>query len=460
MKKKLLKFCFLASSLLMTACAVDNPQSEQNSSVISSLQETSSSSVSSEALNTSSVQSEIIESSVESSEANQFVDIASELKLDETSSRKRLVVTVDKKGFVDGDTTHFKGNAEIAEDGLIKARYCCIDTPESTGRIQPWGKKASNFTRSKLENAAEILIESETDKWNPDSTGSRYMLYVWYRPAAGEDFRLLNLEILQNGLSATKGFSGTIYENYFQRALDQAIKLKLDYFSDEKDPDFDYSTGTEVTLKELRTNSQEYKDKKVRFSGLVTKIDNNTAYVQDYDIEDNFTYGFDVYMGFQTFDIIQVGNRVSFCGTVQYYETGDSWQVAGLQYYPLRPDHEGNLRLEEENVPFEPIPLTAEDISSNGNNYISTYCSMENLTINSIYTTNNGGPNDGAMTLTCKDASNNTVSVRTSVLYDSQKNLIVEKDLLNKTIDIVGIVETYESKIQMHVYAYSDITIR
>ena len=38
------------------------------------------------------------------------------------------------------------------ENGVLKARYIAINTPESTGSIEPWGKKAANFTKTKLQS--------------------------------------------------------------------------------------------------------------------------------------------------------------------------------------------------------------------------------------------------------------------------------------------------------------------
>ena len=78
----------------------------------------------------------------------EFVDYVDQLTLDMNSSTAKLEVTV--KLFVDGDTTHFHVPQEISADGILKARYIAVNTPESTGQIEEWGKKASNFTREKL----------------------------------------------------------------------------------------------------------------------------------------------------------------------------------------------------------------------------------------------------------------------------------------------------------------------
>ena len=111
--------------------------------------------------------------------------------------RQRVAVN----NYVDGDTTHFIVPASVDPSGEFRARYIAVNTPESTGKIEEWGKAASRFTKEKLENAEEILIESDSDQWNPDSTSSRYLVWVWYRPAGEQDYRNLNIELLQNGLA-------------------------------------------------------------------------------------------------------------------------------------------------------------------------------------------------------------------------------------------------------------------
>ena len=91
------------------------------------------------------------------------------------------------KTFVDGDTTHFNMPENSISGNVLKARYLAINTPESTGQIEEWGKKASNFTKSKLSSATSIIIESDNDKWNLDSTGSRYLVWVWYKTSESSD---------------------------------------------------------------------------------------------------------------------------------------------------------------------------------------------------------------------------------------------------------------------------------
>ena len=126
-------------------------------------------------------------------------DLTGKLKFNENSGTVKAKVSV--KSYIDGDTTHFFVPTSICPDGVLKARYIAINTPESTGKIEEWGKKASEYTKSKLSNAESIIIESDDGTWNLDSTGSRYLVWVWYRNSETEDYRCLNLEILEEGLA-------------------------------------------------------------------------------------------------------------------------------------------------------------------------------------------------------------------------------------------------------------------
>ena len=90
---------------------------------------------------------------------------------------------------------------------------------------------------------------------------------------------------------------------------------------------------------------------------------------------------------------------------------------------------------------------------------MSTSIAMKNLTVVDIYTTDNGGKSDGAMTLTCRAEDGTYIDLRTIVLYDENGNLLTQMDYLNKTIDVVGIVDCYSGSYQIKVLSDKDITV-
>ena len=287
-------------------------------------------------------------------EEPEFVDYASQLKFNPDSGKKWAYVTV--KSYIDGDTTHFYIDKSEISEGFIKARYLGINTPESTGKIEEYGKAAATFTRSKLEKATSIIIESDTDKWEADSTGGRFLAWVWYKTADSEDYRNLNIEILQNGLAIASNSGNNRYGQTCLAAIDQAKANKLHVYSGQRDPDFYYGEAIELTLKELRANISSYANMKVAFTGVITVNDNNTIFVEQYDSETDMYYGVQVYLGFNLqgdgLDIVKVGNESRIVGTVTYYEGGGTWQVSGLSYRAMKPDDPNNIqKISEGNSP-------------------------------------------------------------------------------------------------------------
>ena len=281
------------------------------------------------------------------SEEAETVDFAGQIAFDTRSETVKQQVTV--KTYIDGDTTHFLVPETIVAEGVLKARYLAVNTPESTGKIEEWGKAASSFTREKLENAEEIWIESDDAQWNLDSTSTRYLVWVWYRPQGEQDFRNLNIELLQEGLAIANSSAQNRYGDTCMAAIAQARAQKLRVYSGQKDPDFYYGDAIELTIKELRLHPEAYDGKKVAFSGVITVNHNNSVFIEDYDAETGLYFGFSVYYGNNMsgagLEVLTVGNEARIVGTVQYYEAGHTWQVSGLTYRMMKPKDPGNIQI-------------------------------------------------------------------------------------------------------------------
>ena len=407
----------------------------------------------------------------------EVVDYAALVKLDVTSGRANQEVTV--KQFVDGDTTHFYVPSSVMPGGVLKARYLAINTPESTGKIEEYGKKASNFTKEKLSTATSIIIESDTGSWDADSTGSRYLSWVWYKPEGSEDYRNLNIEILQEGLAIASNSGNNSYGEICLKAIDQAKRLGLNCHSGQPDPDFYYGEAQELTLKELRTNTEAYSGQKVAFEGIITTNDNNSVYVESYDPETDMYYGMSVYYGFNLngkgLEILTVGNHVRIVGSLQYYEAGGTWQVSDLNYRVMYPDDPGNIQqISSGNEPAYRLTTAEQFLSGQvaveteegevsfpyAQMALSTSLSMENLYVQKVYTTTNEeSSSKGAMTLTCTTADGRTVSVRTTVLVDENGKLITESAYKGRVIDVKGIVDYYNGTYQIKVFSAANINV-
>ena len=421
----------------------------------------------------------------------EFIDYASQVKFDPDSGRLWAYATV--VSYIDGDTTHFEVDKSIIADDHVKARYLGINTPESTGVIEPWGKKASNYTKTQLQKATSIIIESDTSTWDLDSTGSRYLLWVWYKTAEDTEYRNLNLEILQQGLAYGSGVSSCVYGDIALKALNQAKTLKLHVFSKKADPDFYYGGATELSLKELKANCEKYEGKLVKFEAVVAKQVGPTIYVEEYDAENDMYFGMQIYAGYNygRMEDFLLGNRVSIVGTLQYYENGGTFQVSNLQFDTLDPEWEGGCVVlstghtasyrdldvdtllhgtivletikEVEGADGEVEEVLVNETFDYGELAHYSTATLRNLTVQSVYTTANGGDSDGALTITCKDENGLTIKIRTAskliVVEDGKNVVITANDFPQGTvISVRGVIDSFSGEYQIKVFAFSDIT--
>lgn len=214
---------------------------------------------------------------------------------------------VELKTVIDGDTAHFYPVIKTTSSAAIKARYYGVDTPESTGRIQEYGKAASNFNKEKLKKAAAngtiVLSSAQTEYGapNPDSTGGRYVSLIWInetkKNADISELYLLNLELVEYGYSWAKNVADMPdYAPTFYAAEKQATKYKLNLFSGEKDPLFNYGDYQECDLLSLKVATENYiSDRnytseldgaKVRIRGTIAGFADGTLYLQSYFTEE------------------------------------------------------------------------------------------------------------------------------------------------------------------------------
>ena len=385
-------------------------------------------------------------------------DFASEVKLNMNSETLKQEVTVH--AFVDGDTTHFNVPVSVSPSGVLKARYLGLNTPESTGKIEEYGKKAASFTREKLENASSIIIESDDPNWNVDSSGGRVLVWVWYRTGNSGQYRNLNIELLQNGLANAYSTASNRYGATAMAALNYAKENKLNLFSGQKDPDYYYGDAVELTLRELRCNVAEYDGIKVAFEGVITMNDGGSIYVEDYDADTDRYYGISVYYGHglpgKALEILSVGNRSRIVGTVQYYENGGIYQVSGLTYRQMKPKDPGNVQLISSGHSGAFVPTDAwlfangrVEVESQVYDYaylsLDTTVSMSGLKVVSAESTDDG------VNLICRSGGAE-VAVRVGYREDS-------RTFKGKTVDIRGIVALHDGGYEIKVLSQKDITI-
>lgn len=246
----------------------------------------------------------------------------------------------------DGDTASF----QLLDSGnAVTIRFYGIDTPESTGGVEKWGKSASMFVEKILKGAHSIVLEATTTPASHDSYGVRYLGYVWYRNSAKDSWKNLNLQVVENGFSENKCIQTAEYKyyTYFKEAADFAAKKQLHIWSDAEDPYYS-DAAQQVTIKELIENIDIYYNMennsgaKVHFNAYVKELDiggSAGSYTYTFvvgQLIDGKEYLYSVYSGYSNnvaAQYIKIGNMYSFTGSVQYHS--GSYQISGLMYVPL-----------------------------------------------------------------------------------------------------------------------------
>ncbi len=227
---------------------------------------------------------------------------------------------------IDGDTAHFEPVVQTTSGEIVKARFYGIDTPESTGRVQPYGKEASDFTKEKLNNAKKngtIVLAGVSNAYGKASTDAngRYLVCVWInettKKADPGTLVNLNLWVLQEGLSELGDVTKMPeYEETFKAAYFQAQDLKLNKFSGKPAAKFNYGDYEDCYIPDIMrevyknladpTYKNPYDGKNVRITGTVAGFANNTMYLQKLDYDDPETeevegdgkvYGINIYCG-------------------------------------------------------------------------------------------------------------------------------------------------------------------
>ena len=372
------------------------------------------------------------------------VDYVSQVKLDLAKSNWENtdfletgcgVVTL--KNGVDGDTAHFY----TKNNKVISGRFNGVDTPESTGKLEEWGKAASRYTTGLLENAKTILLETDRGPTNGapttgtegDSNG-RYMVWVWVSDRTieeedGSGFMLVNLGLVQNGLSPAKSISGTYYKDVFLDADAQAQKLGLYIWSKEKDPDFNYGGAINITLKEFWSDPEQYNGGYYCFEGIVTNKVGDDAYVEYYEANEITgemeRFGMFIFTMYAhgSSKYLKVGRKLHIVANISlrfgnYQAHNTEFPLTSSSANPEK--HTYIIGTETYEI-MAPTLLTGQEFNSEENKYknMNSIVQIENLTVTGGYgglfeidKTTGENYDDNAMTLYCKDENNQSVQVR------------------------------------------------
>jgi micrococcal nuclease len=351
-----------------------------------------------------------------------YTNYTDALEIDFTYEGKDFIVhgvgevTLDR--CTDGDTAQFTNGSVY-----FSVRFLGIDTPESTYRIDPWGKAASTYTCDKLTNAETIVLEAQEER--TDSNG-RYLAWVWY------DGRLLNLELIEQAYSNAKGASDAKYKDEIYDA-ELATQVTNRRLWGEDDPNYDYSLdGIQVSIQELATNSELYEGTKLVVQGFVAAKDGKHPYL----IDEN-GYGIYIYLGFSNSYDIEIGNEILLEGlNLSFYtdESGtETTQLVGFMKTRTELVSEGNVLKSRELLISN---LTTDDYSS--------YVTLKDLTVTFVSLASTG-----FYTITCEDALGNTIELYLTGSFEQAE--VYAKLSVDSVIDVTGPLGQHLGQYQLEL---------
>lgn len=266
-------------------------------------------------------------------------------------------VTLDKT--VDGDTTWFRDGSTS-----FSLRYYGINTPESTAKIEPWGRAASEFNKERINKATSIVLERDAAEIM-DSNG-RYIGLVWLKDAEHTDYYCLNLLLVEQAYSDNLLFDAeSNYLDAFRTAGSNA-KATGKRVHGEKDPTYDYSGTTyEISIQELLNDFEKYQSgaSELRITGIVTRLSGDNFYIRDAEPQENedgsLSYGsIYVFSGYSS----GVASRIKVGDKVRFYCKAGEYNGQKQLTDPIT-SALGSKKMEilERGITIDPLTLTEND---------------------------------------------------------------------------------------------------
>lgn len=189
----------------------------------------------------------------------------------EPSDNQSAIGEVTLTSVTDGDTVNFvngRVDAKTSSENSKALRFLGVNTPESTARIEPWGVKASKFTKSVLWDAKNnkqkvysVVLQNDYSVWGVKEGNDRYLGFLWYKVNEDSPYRLLNLEIIEQCYSINELHEFSTFCPYldsFEQAYIDARKSGL-RVNGEKDPGYDYTNSiVDVSIRDIRENYENF----------------------------------------------------------------------------------------------------------------------------------------------------------------------------------------------------------
>ena len=410
----------------------------------------------------------------------ELIDYAAQAKLNlEYEGKNFLDVGVGEvtvQMYIDGDTTHF---TEL-DKRQVNARYANINTPESTADIQKWGKSASLFVQGKLESASTIVLTNPTlrEEAPEHDDNQRWLSLIWYATVENptlDDFRCLNLEIVQEGYSAITGMESYYpFYDIFHDAQKQAQDNRLHIFAPDTvvDPNFYVGEAANISIQEFNENAAKYNGKKVHMSGIVSAFMGVQSVWVESIGDDGTIWGVYLFTGYtgNAKPLFAIGNEVEFTGAVTEFN-GD-YQITDLQYNEYFPTDDDVVLISSGNtIPSASQVGTSSDVLDGAYNVNTTATLTDDLVVtNGWGGTDEIDPDTGvnyannAITLWCTNPEGEDVQVympHGAMLRGDDGMLIHSWTYFEgKTLsNLHGVIDSYNGRYSLQLLSTNDVTI-
>jgi len=343
--------------------------------------------------------------------------------------------------------------------------------------VEPWGHGASEYNGSLLASAQTIVLSTDSTATKApalDSTGSRYLVYVWVSTKANAaigDLILSNLAICQAGWSKAKGATNTDYGSYFIKASSQAQSAQVRVWSPSsvKDCDYNYSAPETTSIKNIVDgvdndgNAFDWVGSKATFTGIVcaTGPDQGAAFVnQDFTWTENGTsvtkrYGIYIFTSYIVYRPLKtIGNEIQVTGLVAEFEgIKQIVSVSYSEYYPSDDD----MKILSTGKTLAPIEGTAKELAVDQNINVVVKTTLK---CTRGYATQNAATQTAySFTLYCEDTTGelNIYIVDSLFIQDARTTVTTRVQSVDyftsaTSITLTGGLVTYTTKAGVKTY--------
>jgi|GEM_PF-1470382 len=202
------------------------------------------------------------------------------------------IAEVSVYNIVDGDTGNFDPIDSNNPNDRINIRFLGINTPEATGIVQPWGKPASVWVSNVLTSAHRVVLINDLVSIDQKDNVGRYLAFIWYQPKVNADWRLLNLEVIEQCYSGFNPFGSSDMCPYADPMLQAELYARSSKrrIWGEQDPGYDYSNHVyEPNIRSIReqydafgmSNTSGSSGKFLQMTLVVVGMSGNNLFLRD-----------------------------------------------------------------------------------------------------------------------------------------------------------------------------------